>query len=137
MQKNTRLESSRRTVPSKRRLRQLLGKRRQDSHCTQGPLKSGKQTALPTFQQPPLLECYKSSNQFLLHLEFVPAHPSFVKGLRPDSRKRYIAARITRFKPIINTADAGITSKAKRSRFGSPPAMAPIRRELTARPIHP
>src|SRR5271156_1724002 len=80
MQKNTRLESSRRTVPPKRRLRlpQVLGKRRQDSHCTQGPLKSGKQTALPTFQQPPLLECYKSSNQFLLHLEFVPAHPSFV-----------------------------------------------------------
>jgi hypothetical protein len=25
-----------------------------------GPLKSGKQTALPTFQQPLLLECYKS-----------------------------------------------------------------------------
>jgi hypothetical protein len=80
MQKNTRLESSRRTVPPKwrLRLRQVLGKRRQDSHCTQGPLKSGKQTPLPTFQQPLLRKCYKSSNQFSLHLEFVPAHPSFV-----------------------------------------------------------
>ena len=48
------------------RLRQVLGKRRQGTPTSalHGPLKSGKQTALPTFQQPPLLECYKSSNQF-------------------------------------------------------------------------
>ena len=44
-----------------------------------GPLKSGKQTALPTFQQPRLLECYKSIQTVSLHLEFVPAHPSFVR----------------------------------------------------------
>ena len=43
-----------------------------------GPLKSGKQTALPTFQQPLLLECYKSSTELSLHLEFVPAHPGFL-----------------------------------------------------------
>jgi hypothetical protein len=48
------------------------------------PLKSGKQTALSTFQQHLLLECYKSSNIFLLHLEFVSAHPFFVT--RPAMR---------------------------------------------------
>jgi hypothetical protein len=47
-----------------------------------GPLKSGKQTALPTFQQPLLLECYKSSTELSLHLEFVSAHPSFCYAYR-------------------------------------------------------
>ncbi len=65
-QKNTRLESSCRTVPPRRRFRfcQVLVKHRQGPRPTfvhlSGPLKSGKQTALPTFQQPLLLECYKS-----------------------------------------------------------------------------
>src|SRR5271165_3030643 len=65
-EKDTRLESSRRTVPARRhfRLRPLLGKHRQGHPANfpslGGPLKSGKQTALPTFQPPLLLECYKS-----------------------------------------------------------------------------
>src|SRR5579863_6391122 len=65
-EKDTRLESSRRNVPARRhfRFRPLLGKHRQghpaNFHSLGGPLKSGKQTALPTFQPPLLLECYKS-----------------------------------------------------------------------------
>src|SRR5271155_5440457 len=65
-EKNTRLESSCGTVPPRRHFRfcQLLGKHREGrpSHFRSlgEPLKSGKQTALPTFQPPLLLECYKS-----------------------------------------------------------------------------
>src|SRR5271156_2293964 len=65
-EKDTRLESSCGTVPSRRHFRfcPLLVKHRQgrtsNFRSLGGPLKSGKQTALPTFQQPLLLECYKS-----------------------------------------------------------------------------
>ena len=44
---------------------------------------------------------------------------------------------IARFSPTINTADPGISSSAFFSRVGSPPAIAPMIRELTARPAHP
>ena len=37
----------------------------------------------------------------------------------------------------MTTADAGITSRAFFSRSGSPPAMSPMIRELTASPAHP
>ena len=44
---------------------------------------------------------------------------------------------MARFKPTIKTAETGITNRAFFSRSGSPPAIAPMMRELTARPIHP
>src|SRR5271170_5458797 len=103
MQKNTRLESSRRTVPPKRRLRlrQLLGKRRQDSHCTQGPLKSGKQTALPTFQQPPLLECYKShQTSFCCTWSLYP--PTRWSVARERSRNNTVSSSCGSAKPVVN-----------------------------------
>src|SRR6202161_1682052 len=46
-------------------------------------------------------------------------------------------ARMPRFRTIIRTDEAGITSNALRMRLGSPPAMAPMMWELTARPAHP
>ena len=48
--------------------------------------KAGKQRALPTLPQTRLLlllsSLEESRSHDLLHLEFVPAHPSFVKGTR-------------------------------------------------------
>ena len=44
---------------------------------------------------------------------------------------------MARFNATIRTADAGITSNAFFRRRGSPPAMAPMIRELTASPHHP
>src|ERR1039458_5275994 len=44
---------------------------------------------------------------------------------------------MARFKPTMRTAEAGMTSRAFLSRLGSGPAMAPMMRELTARPTHP
>ena len=47
------------------------------------------------------------------------------------------ANQIAKISPTISTADAGIRSRAFFNRSGSPPAMAPMMRELTARPAHP
>ena len=44
---------------------------------------------------------------------------------------------MARFRAIISTAEPGIRSRAFLRRSGSPPAMAPMMRELTARPAHP
>ena len=44
---------------------------------------------------------------------------------------------MTRLNRTIRTAAPGITSKALRRRRGSPPAIVPMRRELTARPVQP
>jgi len=46
-------------------------------------------------------------------------------------------AQIARFTPTITTAAPGMSRSAFFSRSGSPPAIAPIKRELTARPAHP
>src|ERR1017187_5132531 len=47
------------------------------------------------------------------------------------------ADRIARLIAIITTENAGITSNAFLSLLGSPPAIAPMMRELTARPSQP
>src|ERR1700739_76738 len=60
--------------------------------------------------------------------------PTFVHCLMNLHRN---ADRIARFNTTIRTADAGKSSKAFLSRLGSPPAMAPMIHELTARPTHP
>ena len=44
---------------------------------------------------------------------------------------------MTRFTAIIRTAAPGISRRARLRRAGSPPAIAPMMRELTARPAHP
>src|ERR1035437_6983493 len=63
-------------------------------------------------------------------------HPSGASAVYVDAAYRSADQR-TRWRPIIRTAEAGMRSRAFLRRRGSPPAMAPMRRELTARPAHP
>src|ERR1700749_1632855 len=102
-EKDTRLESSRRTVPARGhfRFRPLLGKHRQghptNFHSLGGPLKSGKQTALPTFQPPLLLECHKS-----IQTDFVAfgvcTRPPVVRG-RDEANPRLGLLHCVEFAP--------------------------------------
>ena len=80
-------------------------------------MKSGKQTALPTFQQPLLLECYQSSNQFLLHLEFVPAVPKNLWDAHTECMGNLVTIKIA---GAISTGAQDMLCILKRSRHRGP-----------------